>query len=71
MMEVKLYVGNLSRFTTQEELNILFTKARQVASVNVIKDRNKGSNAGIARHAIEKGKYNDQFQPEYPDLSIP
>jgi RNA recognition motif-containing protein len=46
-MEVKLYVGNLSKTTTQEELNTLFKQAGDVALVNIIKDRTSGESKGF------------------------
>lgn len=47
-MEVKLYVGNLSYSTTEDDLQTLFAKAGQVASVALIKDRNTGTSKGFA-----------------------
>ena len=47
-MEVKLYVGNLSYSTTEEELRTLFAQAGTVASVAVIKDRDTGQSKGFA-----------------------
>ena len=47
-MEAKLYVGNLSRSTTQEELNVLFTQAGNVTATEVIKDRRSGESKGFA-----------------------
>jgi RNA recognition motif-containing protein len=47
-MEVKLYVGNLSYATTEDELRTLFTQAGEVASVSVIKDRDTGRSKGFA-----------------------
>ena len=47
-MEVKLYVGNLSYSTTEEELRTLFTQAGTVASVALIKDRDTGYSKGFA-----------------------
>ena len=46
-MEVKLYVGNLSYSTTEEELRELFGQAGTVASVAVIKDRDTGQSKGF------------------------
>jgi RNA recognition motif-containing protein len=46
-MEVKLYVGNLSYSTTEEELRALFAQAGNVASVAVIKDRDTGQSKGF------------------------
>jgi len=47
-MEVKLYVGNLSKSTTQDELNILFAEAGEVTAAEVIKDRRSGESRGFA-----------------------
>lgn len=47
-MEFEIYVGNLSKSTTQEELNTLFAQAGEVTSVNVIKDRKSGESNGFA-----------------------
>lgn len=44
----KLYVGNLSYATTEEELKGLFASAGTVASVEVIKDRETGRSKGFA-----------------------
>lgn len=46
-MEVKLYVGNLAKSTTQEELNVLFTQAGEVTATEVIKDRKSGESRGF------------------------
>ncbi|MBE3066732.1 MAG: RNA-binding protein [Chloroflexi bacterium] len=47
-MDVKLYVGNLAKSTTAEELNTLFTQAGAVTAVDVIKDRDSGQSKGFA-----------------------
>ena len=47
-MEAKLYVGNLSKSTTQDELNALFTQAGEVSAAEVIKDRKSGESKGFA-----------------------
>jgi len=47
-MEVKLYVGNLSYATREEELRTLFGQAGTVSSVALIKDRDTGSSKGFA-----------------------
>ena len=47
-MEVKLYVGNLSYDTTEEDLRTLFSQAGSVASVALIKDRDTGRSKGFA-----------------------
>jgi cold-inducible RNA-binding protein len=47
-MSVKLYVGNLSYSTTEEELRTLFAQAGAVTSVALIKDRFTGDSKGFA-----------------------
>jgi len=47
-MEVKIYVGNLSYTTTEDDLRTLFAKAGGVASVALIKDRDTGASKGFA-----------------------
>jgi RNA recognition motif-containing protein len=47
-MEVRLYVGNLSKSTTQDELNALFAQAGQVNTVDMIKERKTGESKGFA-----------------------
>ena len=47
-METRLYVGNLSKSTTQEELNTLFGQAGKVTAVEVIKERKSGEPKGFA-----------------------
>jgi cold-inducible RNA-binding protein len=47
-MDVKLYVGNLSFNTTENDLNALFAQAGTVTSVSLIKDRDTGSSKGFA-----------------------
>jgi RNA recognition motif-containing protein len=47
-METRVYVGHLSKSTTQEELNTLFTQAGNVTAVELIKDRKSGESRGFA-----------------------
>ncbi|WP_437206705.1 RNA recognition motif domain-containing protein [Planctomicrobium sp. SH664] len=47
-MESKLYVGNLSYSTTEDDLRDLFTQAGNVKSVSLIKDRETGRSKGFA-----------------------
>ena len=47
-MDVKLYVGNMSYNTTEEDLRGLFSQAGTVTSVALIKDRTTGMSKGFA-----------------------
>ena len=46
-MEARLYVGNLSKSTTQAELNALFAQAGEVTAAEVIKDRKSDKSRGF------------------------
>ena len=47
-MDVKLYVGNMAKSTTADELRTLFALAGNVSAVDVIKDRDSGQSKGFA-----------------------
>jgi RNA recognition motif-containing protein len=47
-MEVRLYVGNMAKSTTEDELRTLFAQAGNVSAVEVIKDRDTGLSKGFA-----------------------
>jgi RNA recognition motif-containing protein len=46
-MSIKLYVGNLSFDTTEEQLNTLFSEAGPVVSAKIITDRHTGQPRGF------------------------
>ncbi len=47
-MDIRIYVGNLNKSTTQEELTTLFTQAGTVSSVEVVMDKGTGVSKGFA-----------------------
>ena len=47
-MNSKLYVGNMSYNTTEEELRALFSQAGTIQSLDMIKDRDTGQPKGFA-----------------------
>ena len=46
-MDVKLYVGNMAKSTTADELRTLFAQAWNVSAVDIIKDRDSGLSKGF------------------------
>ena len=52
-MEVKLYVGNMTYDTTEEQLRTMFAEAGTVVQVDVIKDRDTGTAKGFAFITME------------------
>lgn len=47
-MDTRIYVGNLNKSTTQDEINTLFAQAGTVTSVDLIKDKGTGMSKGFA-----------------------
>ena len=47
-MDIRIYVGNLNKSTTQEEINTLFAQAGTVSSVEVVMDKGTGTSKGFA-----------------------
>ncbi len=47
-MDVRIYVGNLNKSTTQDEINTLFTQAGAVTSVEIARDKGTGASKGFA-----------------------
>jgi len=47
-MDVRIYVGNLNKSTTQDEINTLFATAGTVTSVEVATDKGTGKSKGFA-----------------------
>ena len=41
-MDTRIYVGNLNKSTTQDEINTLFAQAGTVSSVDLVKDKGTG-----------------------------
>lgn len=47
-MEVRIYVGNLAKSTTEAEIKPLFEQAGEVTTVDLVKDRDNGQSKGFA-----------------------
>lgn len=47
-MDTRVYVGNLSKSATQEQLNTLFAQAGVVSSVEIVTDKSSGVPKGFA-----------------------
>ena len=47
-MDIRLYVGNMAKSTTEDELRALFVQAGNVTAVEIVKDRESGLSKGFA-----------------------
>jgi RNA recognition motif-containing protein len=48
VMDIRIYVGNLSKSTSEDEIKALFEKVGAVTSVDLVKDRDSGLSKGFA-----------------------
>jgi len=46
-MDIRIYVGNMNKSTTEDEIKTLFTQAGEVSSVEIPKDKGTGSSKGF------------------------
>ena len=47
-MDIRIYVGDLAKTTTQDEINTLFAQAGTVSSVDLVKEKGTGLSKGFA-----------------------
>lgn len=47
-MDIRIYVGNLNKSTTQDEIKTLFATAGAVSSVELVMDKGTGLSKGFA-----------------------
>ncbi len=47
-METKLYIGNLSQETTEQDLRTMLSEAGTVGTIDLIMDRHTGKSKGFA-----------------------
>ena len=47
-MDIRIYVGNLAKSSSQEEIQALFAQEGEVTSVDLVKDRDSGLSKGFA-----------------------
>ena len=69
-MAKKIYVGNLSFNTDDDQLNQLFSPYGQVTSAQVIKDKFTGRSRGFGFVEMEKGEEADKAIAELNGKSV-
>lgn len=47
-MDIRVYVGNLAKSTTQDDINTLFAQAGTVSSVDLVMDKGTKQSKGFA-----------------------
>jgi RNA recognition motif-containing protein len=69
-MDVRIYVGNLAKSTTQDEINTLFTQAGTVSSVDLVKDKGTGLSKGFAFVAMSTQADADKAISMFNDYAL-
>jgi cold-inducible RNA-binding protein len=69
-MEVRVYVGNLNKATTQDEINTLFATAGTVSSVDLVTDKGTGKSKGFAFVSMPTQEDADKAISMFNDYSL-
>ena len=69
-MDIRIYVGNLSKTTTQDEIKTLFTQAGTVTSVEVATDKSTGASKGFAFVAMPNQAEADKAISMFNDYAL-
>jgi cold-inducible RNA-binding protein len=70
MEDIRIYVGNLAKSTTQEEINTLFATAGTVTSVDLVMDKGSGLSKGFAFVAMPDQAEADKAISMFNDYSL-
>ncbi|MCJ7807650.1 MAG: RNA-binding protein [Dehalococcoidia bacterium] len=69
-MDIRIYVGNLAKSTTEDEITALFAQEGEVTSVELIKDRNSGLSKGFAFVTMTSQESADKAISKYNAYSL-
>ncbi len=69
-MDIRIYVGNLAKTTTQAEINTLFATAGAVSSVDLVMDKGTGQSKGFAFVSMPEQADADKAISMFNDYSL-
>ena len=69
-MDIRIYVGNLNKSTTQDEIKTLFTQAGAVTSVEIAKEKGTGVSKGFAFVAMPEQADADKAISMFNDYAL-
>jgi RNA recognition motif-containing protein len=69
-MDIRIYVGNLAKSTTEDEITALFAQEGEVTSVELIKDRKSGLSKGFAFVTMTSQESADKAISKYNAYSL-
>lgn len=69
-MEIRIYVGNLAKATTQDEIKALFAQEGEVTAAELVKDRDTGLSKGFAFVTMTSQESADKAIAKYNGFSL-
>ncbi len=69
-MEIRIYVGNLAKSTTEDEITALFAQEGEVTAVDLVKDRASGLSKGFAFVTMTSQESADKAIKKYNAYSL-
>ena len=69
-MDIRIYVGNLAKSTTQAEINTLFATAGTVSSVDLVMDKGTGQSKVFAFVSMPEQAEADKAISMFNDYSL-
>ena len=69
-METRVYVGNLNKSTTQDEIRTLFAQAGTVTSVDIATEKGSGDSKGFAFVAMPTREDADKAISMFNDYAM-
>ncbi|MBN2085967.1 MAG: RNA-binding protein [Anaerolineales bacterium] len=69
-MDIRIYVGNLAKSTTEDEIKALFVQEGEVTTVDLVKDRDSGLSKGFAFVTMTSQESADKAIAKYNAYSL-
>jgi RNA recognition motif-containing protein len=69
-VDIRIYVGNLAKSTTEDEIKALFVQEGEVTTVDLVKDRDTGQSKGFAFVTMTSQETADKAIAKYNAYSL-
>jgi RNA recognition motif-containing protein len=69
-MEIRIYVGNLAKSTTEAEIRALFAQEGEVTAAELVMDRDTGQSKGFAFVTMTSQEIADKAIAKYNGFSL-
>jgi RNA recognition motif-containing protein len=69
-VDIRIYLGNLAKSTTEDEIKALFVQEGEVTTVDLVKDRDSGLSKGFAFVTMTSQESADKAIAKYNGFSL-